>query len=131
MVQTDFFKDIFLISGTIWMLVWVFAHFSVMRFIVPRYEKETGLIDTVAFKEVTPFARYLPSLWSSFVYMTHLVNFVWFWRWVQHLKIYRDIDDAKQVTGKFSRKEILLVHLDLASMTLSVIHAFAYSVVYM
>jgi L-lactate permease len=80
------------------------------------------LIDTVAFKEVTPFAPYLPSLWSSFVYMMHLVNFLWFWRWVQHSKIYRDIDDAEQVTGKFSKKEIWLVYLDLASMIISAIH---------
>jgi predicted MFS family arabinose efflux permease len=130
MEQTDFFKDIYLLSGTIWMLVAIVAHFSVMRFIVPRYEKETGLIDTVAFKEVTPFAIYLPSFWSSLVYMMHLVNFLWFWRWVQHSKIYRDIDNAHQVTGKFSRKEIWLVHLDLASMILSVLHLSAYSYIF-
>jgi hypothetical protein len=101
-----------------------------MRFIVPRYEKETGLIDTVAFKEVTPFARYLPSFWSSLAYMMHLVNFLWFWRWVQDSKIYRDIDDAQQVTSKFSRKEIWLVHLDLASMIILAIHVSTYSSIF-
>jgi ABC-type long-subunit fatty acid transport system fused permease/ATPase subunit len=130
MVQSDFFKDIFLLSGTIWMLVAILTHFSVMRFIVPRYEKETGLIDTVAFKEVTPFARHLPSLWSSIVYISHLVNFLWFWKWVNHLKIYRDIDDAKQVTGNFTRKEIWLVHLDLASMIISVVHLSTYPYIF-
>jgi hypothetical protein len=120
--QIEISQKIYLISACIWMLVWVLAHLSVMRFIVSRYEEETGLIDTVYFKKLMPFARNLPSLWSSVFYYMHLLFFFWLWRWIQNAELFNDIDNREQVTGKFSKKEIWLVNLDLASMILAAIH---------
>jgi hypothetical protein len=111
-------------------MVWIFAHFSVMRFIVPRYEKETGLIDTLYLKKTLPFARYIPSFWSSIFYYSHLLICLWFWRWIQHSEILSDIEKLEEVTGKFSRKEIWLVHLDLASMIMLAIHLSIYSSIF-
>jgi hypothetical protein len=130
MTQIELLQKIYLISTCIWMLVWIFAHFSVMRFIVPRYEEKTGLIDTVAFREVTPFARYLPSFWSCPFYIAHLLTFLWLWRWVKRSKVYRDIDNAEQVTNNFSKKEIWLVNLDLVSAIFFAIHLSTVSYVF-
>jgi hypothetical protein len=130
MVQTDIIKDIYLISICIWILVWIFAHISVMRFIVPRYEKETGLIGTLYLKKLFPFAKYLPSLWSSIFYYTHLLICLWFWRWIQHSEILSDIKKLEEVTDNFSKKEIWLVHLDLASMIILAIHLSTYSSIF-
>ncbi len=129
MSQLEFIKFVFGLSGCTWMLIWLFVHLSVMRFIVPRYEEETGLIDTVYFKKLMPFAKYIPSFWSSIFYIVHLANFMWFWRWIQHSKIYRDIDCAEEITGKFSAKEIRRVKLQIVSIIIAGIHLIAVSFV--
>jgi hypothetical protein len=130
MTKTELFENIYLISTCSWIMIWLITHFVVIRFIVPRYEEETGFIDTVCFKEVTPFAKYIPSFWSSILYICHLATFMWVWRWVQHSKVYRDIESSEEVTGKFSTKEIRLVKLDLASLIIGSIHLFTVSYVF-
>lgn len=130
MARIEFFQKIYLISTCSWMLIWIVAHFSVMRFIVPRYEEETGLIDTTYFRKIIPFARYIPSFWSSIFYYIHLLFFLWFWRWIQNSKFLNDIDNREEVTGNFTSKEVWLVKLDLVSIILFAIHGAAVSYVF-
>jgi len=129
MAPSENLLGIFCLSAGFWGVVWLFVHLSVMRFIVPRYEKETGLIDTLCFKELMPFTKYIPSFWSSIFYIVHLANFMWFWRWIQHLKIYRDIDNIEVVVGKFSAKELRRVKLQIVSILIAGIHVFAVPII--
>ncbi len=129
MTTLEHFTEILLMGFCIWSLIWLLVHLSVMRFIVPRYEKETGLIDTLYFKEFMPFAKYIPSFWSSIFYIFHLTNFIWFWRWVKDSKIYRDIDRAEDVIDKFTVKEIRRIKLQIFLMIIAVSHVLAVSII--
>ncbi len=108
-----FFIEIFSVSFGIWMILGLYVAFRIERFIVKRYEKETGLGQTRYFKEQMPFARSIPDFFSSALYTAHLLLFVWGWKIVKFIKekrrkvkYYDDIDSPEDVIQYFSRKEI-------------------------
>jgi len=125
----ELFTELFCLSAFFWGLLWLFVHLSVMRFIVPRYEKETGLIDTIYFKKLMPFAEHIPSFWSSIFYIVHLAFCLWSWRWIQHSKILKDIDSAEDVIGHFSVKEIRRIKLQIVSLIIVGSHFFAFPII--
>lgn len=102
----DLFMDLFVLSGGFWMLYGLYCIFSIRRFIVKRYEKETNLMDTVFFKEHFTFTRFMPGFLSSGLYGSHLMMCIWWWGFYGKKKIFRDIDNPEQVTRLFTAKEI-------------------------
>lgn len=127
MTETQLFEDILLLGTAFWIILCLMIHFLVMRFIVPRYEKETNLGDTIFFTERMPITRYLPAFWSSIGYAAHLLFCLRLWKWRKKFKgsiFLRDLGNAEQVTGHFSKKEIWLVYLDVISLIIGTIHMF-------
>ena len=55
----EFFAFIFATSTCALGLFCLYTSFRISRFIVKRYEQETGLLNTVFFKEHATFTRYL------------------------------------------------------------------------
>ncbi len=98
--------DLFAISGCIWLLFGLYICIRIERFIVKRYEEETDLLDTIYFKEHATFTKHIPDFFSSAMYTSHLLTFVWCWNYFKKKKPYRDIKEANYVTRHFSLKEI-------------------------
>ena len=94
------------ISLGFWLLFCFYSIFSIKRFIVNRYEKESNLTDTIFFKEHFPFYKYQPKFFVCGLYATHLLICVWGWRVYGKRKIFRDIQYPEEITGNFSINEI-------------------------
>ena len=122
------FLDIFAISGCFWLLFTMLSIFSISRFIVKRYERETDLMNTVFFKEHFTFARYQPDFFASGLYATHLLICTWGWRLYRGKKIFRDIPDPMQVTRHFTSKELRRVKRCIVSALIVMTHMAAYFV---
>ena len=105
----EYFAQIFAVSLCAWGLFGLYISIRIERFIVKRYEQETGLLNTVYFKEHITFIRYLPDFFSSVTYTTHLLMCVWGWRLYAKRKPFRDIKDPYTIIQNFSGKEIRLV----------------------
>ena len=101
--------NIFTLSGCFWIIYLFYMIFKVKKFIVKRYELETNILDTIAFKEHAAFTRHLPAFFSSALYTSHLTMCLWGWRLYKNRKVFRDIDDPAIITRHFSKKEINLV----------------------
>lgn len=128
-MEQQFLEVILALSGGFWALFWFILHLLIMRFIVSRYEKETNLGETLYFTEGIPIARYLPAFWSSGIYYFHFLTCLHLWKWRKKFKgsiFLRDIDNAEQVTGHFSKIETWLIHLDFISLIITGIHMFLY-----
>ncbi|MCP3874126.1 MAG: hypothetical protein GY699_13320 [Desulfobacteraceae bacterium] len=133
MMPIDLLKGIWGISLCSWGLFGLYISIRIERFIVKRYEKETGLTQTLYFSELMPFARYLPNFFSSPLYIGHLLSFVWGWKFVKFIKekrrkvkYYDDIDSPEDVTRYFSIKEIRRVKRFAIIGFIVITHAIAY-----
>lgn len=109
----EFLLDLFAASGCLWIALYLFANFSVKKFIVKRYTQETNLSETKFFAEHAQFVKYLPDNLSAGFYATHLVIFAWAWNIVRFIKVKRpnvtyfdDIPNPEFVMQHFSKKEI-------------------------
>jgi len=100
------FIEIVSLSGCFWLLFGLYISIRIQRFIVKRYEQETDLLNGVYFKEHATFTRYLPDFFSSTLYTSHLLTFIWGWNYFKKRKAYRDINNAKDVIRHFSTQEI-------------------------
>jgi hypothetical protein len=117
------------LTGCIWLLVSLFVAIRVQRFIVKRYEKETGLLNTVYFTEHATFTRSLPGFISSALYVAHLISFVWIWDYCKRKKPYRDIKESSEVTHLFSDAEIRRVKWFVINGAIVLAHFAAYFVI--
>jgi hypothetical protein len=113
------------LSAGFWLLYGLYAALRVQWFIVNRYEQETNLLDTIAFKEHATFSRALPYFFSSAVYTSHLSLCLWGWRLCEGKKAFRDIDDPSLIAAHFSQKEIRRVKKLLLSTLIVIIHVIA------
>jgi hypothetical protein len=98
--------DVFAISGGSWMIFGLYVSIRIERFIVKRYEQETDLLSTVYFKEHATFTRSIPGFFSSAIYTSHLLTFIWGWNYFRKRKVYRDIKNADDVIRNFSNQEL-------------------------
>ncbi len=106
--------------------IFPYTIFSMQRFIVKRYEKETNLLETVAFKKHLTFTRYLPNFNSSVMYAGHLMMCRWGWKLYGNKKVFRDIKDPVYVTQHFSQNEIQRVKRFGISGLILVLHGIAF-----
>jgi hypothetical protein len=120
------FSEILSLSGCICLIFCVYISFRIERFIVKRYEQETDLLDTVFFREHATFVQYIPDFFSSALYNAHLLMCVWGWWLYQNRKMFRDIDNPKNVTQHFSAKEIRKTKWFLISGLSFFLHGAAY-----
>lgn len=98
-----------ILSGGVWIILGLYFSVRMQIFIVKRYEKETGLLNTVFFEEHATFTRYLPGFLSSAMYASHLLMVLWGWSIYKSKKAYRDIKDPSAVTLHFTAKEVRIV----------------------
>ena len=108
------------------MLFAFYNSLRIRRFIIKRYEQETDLLNTVFFKEHAKFTRYLPYLFSSVTYTTHLLMCVWGWRLYGKRKVFRDVDDPSMVVQHFSEMEIRRVKWFAINGIILISHGIAY-----
>jgi len=118
--------DLFAFSGCFWLLFGLYISIRIQRFIVKRYEDETSLLNAVYFKEHATFTRYLPGFFSSALYTSHLLTFLWGWTYFRKRKAYRDIKNAKDVIRHFSTQEIRWVKWFVIIGIILTIHGIAY-----
>ena len=102
----ELFSMIFALSLLVWGLLYIYANFSIKKFIIHRYEEETKLLETSFFRRHVPFVRYLPDLFAAGFYGTHLLMCIWGWPLLSKRKVFRDIKDPNQVIRSFSKEEI-------------------------
>jgi hypothetical protein len=133
MTPVDHLAGIWGLSLCLWGLYCLYCIFSIKKFIVKRYEQETDLLNTVYFKKHFAFARYLYSFHSSALYATHLLLFVWGWRFVKFVKEKRptvtyfvDIDSPEVVTRHFTANEIWRVKRAMIVVGIVVLHGVTY-----
>jgi hypothetical protein len=88
------------------MIFCLYISIRIERFIVKRYEHETDLLNTIYFKEHATFTRYIPNFFSSAIYTSHLLTFIWGWNYFRKKKPYRDIRKADDVIRNFSNQEL-------------------------
>lgn len=98
--------DILTISCLLIAIYGWYCLFSVMKFIVKRYEQETDIQNTVFFSEHFIFGPYLPNFLSASAYATHLVICAWGWKYFSKKPMFRDIESSKEITKHFSGDEI-------------------------
>ena len=110
------------------MIFSLYCIFSIMKFIVKRYEQETDLLNTVFFKEHVPFSRYLRSFHSSAFYACHLLMCAWGWRLYGKRKNFRDIENPEVVTQHFTTNEIWRVKRAMIAVGIVVLHGVIYFV---
>ena len=120
-----FILFLFGVSGGFWIIYGLYISFRIQRFIVKRYETETDLLDTIAFKEHATFTRYLPPFFSSAMYTGHLLIFLWGWRISHNKKAFRDIDNPTKVLRHFSEDELRRVKMFGISSIILVLHMIA------
>lgn len=123
---SEFLIDLFALSGGFWLLFAFYTSFRIRSFIIKRYEQETDILNTVFFKEHASFTRYLPDLFSSVTYTTHLLMCVWGWRIYSKRKVFRDVQDPNFVIQHFSSKEIRRVKWFAINGAVLVAHGIAY-----
>jgi hypothetical protein len=128
MTPSDNFVEIFITIACFWLLYALYCIFSIMRFIVKRYEQETDLLNTVFFKNHVPFVRYMHSFHSSACYATHLLMCIWGWRFYRKRKNFWDIENPELITHHFSSNEIWRVKRTAIVAGLVVLHLIAYSI---
>jgi hypothetical protein len=126
MTPAERFFGIFSLSTCAWGLYALYCIFSIMRFIVKRYEQETDLLNTVFFTKHATFARYLHSFHSSAIYASHLLMCIWGWRFARKRKNFRDIENPEVVTRHFSSNEIWRVKRAGIALGIVVLHGIAY-----
>ncbi len=105
------------------------------KFIVKRYEDETNLGRTLFFREHMPFSKNIPDLFSFSLYCTHLLAFLWGWRFIKFIKekrptvtYFNDIDSPEFVTHHFSAQEIKRVKMFAMIYLMLFLHVIAYYV---
>jgi hypothetical protein len=125
----EHFAGLYCISACCWLLLGLYSIFSIKKFIVRRYEKETDLLNTVFFKEHFAFARYQPDFLSSGLCAAHLLICVWGWRFYGKRKILRDIDSPQSVTQYFSKKEIARVKGAVFVIMVIILHLIGFEVI--
>jgi len=128
MDMLEHFSQIFAISLCLWGLFGLYISIRIERFIVKRYEEDTGLLNTVFFKEHATFTRRIPDFFSSAMYTSHLLMCVWGWWLYAKRKVFRDIKDPFFVTQHFSQKEIRWVKWFAVSGLIIAVHGIAYLV---
>ncbi len=128
MMPIDHLKGLWGISLCSWGLYGLYIIIRIVRFIVKRYEQETVLLDTVYFKEHATFTRHLPDFFSSALYTSHLLSFIWCWNYCRKKKPFRDIKNADEVIRHFSKKEIRMVKWFAICGLIIAIHGIAYYV---
>jgi hypothetical protein len=124
----EYLKRIWSISGAFWLLFCIYIIIRIERFIVKRYEQETDLLDRVYFREHATFTRSVPNFFSSALYMSHLLTFIWGWNYFRKKKPYRDIKEANEVIRYFSPREIRWVKWFAISCLIITIHGIVYYV---
>ncbi len=131
MTTVDHLAGIWGLSLCLLGLYGLYCAFSI-KFIVKRYEQETDLLNTVYFKKHFTFTRYLYSFHSSALYASHLLLFVWGWRYVKFVKekrptvtYFSDIDSPEMVTRHFTAKEIWRVKKATIVACIVVLHCIA------
>ena len=129
MLSKEIIVELWGTSLCLWGFLTLLSIFSISRFIVNRYERETDLINTVFFNEHFPFARYQPDFFASGLYATHLLICAWGWWLYGKKKIFRDIPDPKQVTRHFTNKELRRVKRCVASAIFVMMHMLGYFVI--
>ena len=127
-ILADIFIDIFALSFGFWLILCFYNIVRVQRFIVKRYEQESELLSTIAFKEHATFTRYLPEFFSSALYTGHLLICLWGWRVCKGKKCFKDIKDSSFITRNFSYKEIRKVKGVGISGLVVLLHLFAFYV---
>jgi hypothetical protein len=116
----------FAFSLCLWGIYCFYISIRIERFIVKRYEQETDLLDTVYFKEHATFIQYIPNFFSSAMYTSHLLTFIWGWKYFRKRKPYRDIKEAHDVIRHFSEKELRQAKWFAISGLIVLIHIIAY-----
>ena len=129
MTSIEHIKGIYYLSTGFWLLFSIYSFLTVKKFIVKRYEKETGLINTIYFTKHYTFIQALPDILASCIYATHLLTFTWGWKFVEFIKnrrknviYYDDIENPEKVTCHFSRKEIRSVKISAICMLIVILH---------
>jgi hypothetical protein len=123
--STTLILFLFGLSGGFWIIYVLYTAIRIQWFIVKRYEIETDLLDTIAFKEHATFTRYLPPFFSSAMYTGHLLMFLWGWRISRNKKAFRDIDNPTKVLRHFSKGELIRVKKYGISSIILVLHMIA------
>lgn len=125
--------ELFSLSGCFWILFYLYSNYSIKGFIVKRYIQETNLSNTVFFREHAPFIKSLPDFLSAGFYATHLLVFVWGWKFVMYIKTknpdvsyFSDISNREYVTRHFTNQEILKAKRVLISGIIFFMHILAY-----
>ena len=133
MSALDHLKGILCLSACSWTIFGLYMALSIQRFIVKRYQEETDLSRTYFFSRHMPFARHLPNFFSSPLYSSHLLMFVWGWKFVKfvkekrkNVKYYDDIIGPEEITRYFSRKEIRRVKISTIVYLIIIAHVIAY-----
>jgi hypothetical protein len=122
---SDLLVDIFAFSGCFWGLYGLYVSIRIQRFIVKRYEQETGLLDTVFFREHAILTRYIPDFFSSAMYSSHLLMCLWGWWLYARKKMFRDSEGPFFDTQHFSQKEARLVKWFAISCLIAALHGVA------
>ena len=131
MPDTTLLLFLFGLSGGFWMIYCLYTAIRIQYFIVKRYEIETDLMDTIAFKEHATFTRSVPPFLSSAMYTGHLLLFLWGWRISRNKKAFRDIDQPSKVLNHFSKGELKRVKMYGISFLVVILHmSVAYSLKY-
>ncbi len=126
MTTLDHLAGVLSISACSWLLFYLYISFQIGRFIIKRYEQETDLLDSVAFKEHATFTRKIPNFISLALYTSHLLMCIWGWRFYSKRKAFRDIKDPSYVTRHFSKKEIRQAKWFAISGLIIIIHCVTY-----
>ena len=126
MTSLDYLKGFWGISLCSWGLFCVYISIRIERFIVKRYEQQTDLLDTIYFREHATFIQYIPNFFSSAMYTSHLLTFIWGWKYFRKKKPYRDIIKADDIVSNFSIKEIRQAKWFAISVLIIIIHGIAY-----
>ena len=121
--------DLFLITTMFWIIVYMVCIVRISKFIVPRYEKETNLLEFIFFQRHMTFTRYLPVYQSTAIYCGHLSIFIWGWRLYRNRKVFRDIKDPKEILGVFSHDEINAVKRQGLVALIAFIHLIIFGVI--
>lgn len=126
MTSIDHLKGILSISACLWGLFCLYISIRIERFIVKRYEQETDLLNITYFKDHATFTRYIPNFFSSAIYTSHLLTFIWGWNYFRKKKPYRDISKADDVIRNFSNQELRWAKWFAICCLIIAIHVAAY-----
>ncbi len=124
--STDLLIDLFALSLCSWGIYGLYTSFRIGRFIVKRYEQETGLLKTAFFTNHVPFTKYLPNFFSAEIYTGHLMMCLWGWQYFQNKSVFKDIKDSKEITKHFTKKEIKKVSRYAIVILVFVTHIIVY-----